>query len=89
MQGKNSESTVCIKPGKITPNALQRDFKAESTNQKWATNVTQISLKGEKRYLSPVMDLFKEEIIGYALSEHSNLKQITNMLDKALKKVTH
>ena len=38
--------------GKIAPNLLNRDFHAESPNQKRATHVTEFSLFGEKIYLS-------------------------------------
>ena len=51
--------------GKIAPNVLQRDFKAEKMNQKWVTDVTEFHLFGEKRYLSPVLDLCNGEIIAY------------------------
>lgn len=40
--------------GKIFPNVLERDFKASLLNQKWATDVTQVNVKGEKIYLSPI-----------------------------------
>ena len=39
--------------GKIAPNLLNRDFRAEKPNQKWVTDVTEFSLCGEKLYLSP------------------------------------
>ena len=32
--------------GKIAPNLLERDFKAEKPNKKWATDVTEFSLFG-------------------------------------------
>ena len=34
--------------GKIAPNLLNRDFRAEKPNQKWVTDVTEFSLFGEK-----------------------------------------
>jgi len=34
--------------GKIAPNMLERNFKADLPNQKWATDVTQIKIKDEK-----------------------------------------
>ena len=43
--------------GKIAPNLLNRDFRAEKPNQKWVTDVTEFSLFGEKLYLSPILDL--------------------------------
>jgi len=71
--------------GKIAPNILERNFKAASPNKKWVTDVTEFALFGQKRYLSPILDLFNGEIISYTISSHPNLLMVTNMLSKALK----
>lgn len=71
--------------GKIAPNILERNFEAKAINKKWATDVTEFSLLGQKRYLSPIMDLYNGEIISYTISAHPNLLMVTSMLDKALK----
>lgn len=73
--------------GKIAPNILERDFKAAVPNKKWVTDVTEFALFGQKRYLSPIMDLFNREIISYTISQHPNLLMVKTMLDKALKGV--
>lgn len=73
--------------GKIVPNVLNRAFRAEKPNQKWATDVTEFNVKGEKLYLSPIIDLYNQEIICYELSENPNFKSVMTMLDKAFKKV--
>lgn len=73
--------------GKITPNFLNRVFKAEKPNQKWATDVTEFNVSGKKLYLSPVIDLYNQEIVSYELSESPSFKSIMTMLDKAFKKV--
>ena len=44
--------------GKIAPNVLQRNFKSDAPNQKWATDVTEFNVSGNKLYLSPIIDLF-------------------------------
>ena len=75
------------KAGKIAPNVLQRDFTATAPRQKWATDVTEFNIQGNKRYLSPILDLYNGEIISYTLSLHPNLLMVTSMLDKALKSV--
>jgi putative transposase len=49
--------------GKIAPNILQRNFKAVAPNQKWATDVTEFNVSGNKLYLSPIIDLFNQEIM--------------------------
>lgn len=43
--------------GRIAPNVLERNFKADRPNQKWATDVTEFSIQGTKCYLSPIIDL--------------------------------
>jgi len=74
--------------GKIAPNILQRNFKAEQPNQKWATDITEFNVKGNKLYLSPIIDLYNGEIISYELSERPNFEQVTNMLKKSFKKIS-
>jgi putative transposase len=69
--------------GKIAPNILQRDFNARKNNEKWVTDVTEFSVKDEKLYLSPVMDLFNGEIIAYSISERPTMKMINGMLESA------
>ena len=73
--------------GKIVPNILNRAFKAEQPNQKWATDVTEFNVSGKKLYLSPVIDLYNQEIISYDISESPNFKNVMTMLNNALKKV--
>ena len=55
--------------GKIAPNVLQRKFKADMPNKKWVTDITEFKVKDKKLYLSPIMDLYNQEIISYELSE--------------------
>lgn len=73
--------------GKIAPNILSRNFKAVRPNEKWATDVTEFNVSGNKLYLSPIIDLFNGEIVSYELSERPNFKQIITMLKKSFKKI--
>lgn len=73
--------------GKIEDNILNRDFKANKPNQKWATNVTEFKVNDQKLYLSPIVDLFNGEVISYNLSRHPNFEQVTDMLNKSFKKI--
>ena len=74
-------------PGRIAPNLIQRDFKAIAPNLKLVTDVTQFSLFGQKLYLSPVMDLYNSEILGYTICERADLRMVTEMLKKVFKKL--
>ena len=71
--------------GKIAPNILERDFKADKPNQKWTTDVTQVSIRDQKIYLSPILDMFNGEIMSYSISSSPNLQMVTTMLKKAFK----
>jgi putative transposase len=72
--------------GKVAPNIIERQFTAEKPLQKWATDVTEFNVAGQKLYFSPIIELFNGEIISYSLSERPNFKQITDMLTSAFKK---
>lgn len=70
--------------GKIAPNILNRDFKADRPYQKWATDVTEFKVKGRKLYLSPIIDLFNQEIISYEITDRPLFKGVMDMLKKSL-----
>ena len=69
--------------GKIADNYINREFYADKPNQKWYTDVTEFNLRGEKIYLSPILDGYNGEIVSYSISKSPNLEQINNMLNKA------
>ena len=73
--------------GKIVDNVLERNFQATTPNQKWATDVTEFNVAGNKLYLSPIIDLYNQEIISYELTERPVFNQVVMMLKKAFKKI--
>ena len=73
--------------GKIAPNLLNRDFRADRPNQKWVTDVTEFSLFGEKLYLSPILDLHSSDLVSYTISERPVLSMVTTMLNQAFEKI--
>ncbi|SEH98640.1 putative transposase, partial [Epilithonimonas hominis] len=73
--------------GRTVPNILERNFKTNQPNRKWATDVTEFNVSGNKLYLSPIIDLFNGEIISYELSERPVFAQVMNMLKKSFRKV--
>ena len=72
--------------GVIADNLIQRDFKADKPNKKWTTDVSQFNFNWGKCYLSPILDMYNDEIISYNLSLHPNFEQIEDMLNKAFNK---
>lgn len=73
--------------GKAAPNLLERNFTAIEPNQKWVTDVTQFNIKGQKIYLSPILDLYNQEIISYEIAERPQMGMVMQMLQKAFKKL--
>ena len=73
--------------GKIAPNLLERNFKADKPAEKWATDITEFSLFGQKLYLSPILDLYNGEIISYNISLRPVFLQVTDMLHLAFDKI--
>jgi len=73
--------------GKIAPNELKRNFKADKPNQKWVTDVTEFTVQDKKIYLSPILDLYNSEIVSYNISLRPTFHQTMDMLDKAFAKI--
>lgn len=74
--------------GKIVSNLLDRDFKTSKLNHKWATDITEFKVAGQKLYLSPIIDLFNKEIVSYQLSRRPHFEQVVKMLSKAFSKLS-
>lgn len=74
--------------GRTAGNVLQRNFRAQAPNEKWVTDVTEFSVAGEKCYLSPVLDLYNGEIVGWETARKPLMPMINNMLSSALRHLT-
>ena len=68
----------------MAPNLLDRNFYAEKPNQKWVTDVTELSLFGQKMYLSPILDLHNGYLVSYTISDRPVLGMVTSMLERSV-----
>ena len=73
--------------GKVADNLLKRDFHAKKPFEKLVTDVTQFKIGDTKVYLSPVLDLFNNEVVSYAISTSPNLEKIREMLKGLFEKL--
>ena len=73
--------------GKAAPNLLERNFAASKPNQKWVTDVTEFNIKGERIYLSPILDLYNREIISYEIADRPQISSVMQMLQSAFKQL--
>jgi len=70
--------------GKVAPNLLERDFSTTAPNEKWATDITEFSIFGQKLYLSPILDLHSSDIVSYTISDRPVLSMVMDMARQAL-----
>ncbi|WP_242003502.1 IS3 family transposase [Culicoidibacter larvae] len=74
--------------GRVARNLMKRNFRATRPKEKWVTDVTMFNVCGQRVYLSPILDLYNNEIVSYEVSIRPNYELVSNMLDKALEEVT-
>jgi putative transposase len=80
----NGQSHKVTSAGHIYENLLKRDFSTSKVSEKWVTDVTEIPTGNTKLYLSALMDLHDNYILGYQLSEVHDVKLVENTLVSAL-----
>ena len=64
----------------------KRNFKTETVNQKWTTDVSEFKIAAGKLYLSPILDMHNREIVAYDISTNPNLFSVYRMLEMAFSK---
>lgn len=79
VSGKNNSSA-----GHIYENLLKRDFSTTKLSEKWVTDVTEFPIGTTKLYLSAVMDLHDNYIVGYQLSDVNDIQLVEDSLSYAL-----
>ncbi|WP_187159385.1 DDE-type integrase/transposase/recombinase [Lactobacillus helsingborgensis] len=62
--------------GPIKPGLIKRSFSAVYPNHKWYSDITEFKLKGQKTYLSPIIDGCTQEIVSYTISRSPNLNRL-------------
>lgn len=73
-------------PEAIAENKLGRDFYATKPNEKWATDVTEFKVPGEKKklYLSAIIDLYDRYPVSHVISCRNDNKLVFKTFDKAI-----
>lgn len=71
-------------PQHVAENVLDRNFQAESPNEKWVTDVTEFKYgEAKKAYLSAIKDLHDGAIVSYVFGHSNNNKLVFDTLDQA------
>ena len=83
---KKKKKYLSSTPQAVAENILQRDFYATAPNQKWATDVTEFKVPGEKKklYLSAIIDLYDRYPVSYVISCRNDNRLVFKTFDKAI-----
>lgn len=75
-------------PEVTAENILNREFTANTVNEKWCTDVTEMKYgsEGEKAYLSAILDLKGRDIISFAIGKSNNNQLVFETFDLAVQK---
>ena len=73
-------------PSHVEKNLLGRRFSADKLDKKWLTDVTEFKYgSSNKAYLSAILDLYDNSIVGYTIGPSNNNDLVFRNLDIALK----
>lgn len=83
---RKKKTYIPSKPQITAENVLDRNFQAKQINEKWLTDVTEFKYgKGQKAYLSAILDLGDRSIVSYMLGFSNNNTLVFNTFDLAIK----
>lgn len=68
----------------VADNVLSRQFKVETPNLKWVSDITYIKVGTKWLYLAVVMDLYSRKVIGWALDNHMRESLIIEAFEMAV-----
>ena len=69
--------------GNIAPNILNRHFNADAPNKALVTDVTMFKVRGQKVYLSPMIDLYDGLVIAHSTAVNNDFSLVMSMTEKA------
>ena len=79
--------TKADKKASKSPNIIERDFYANEPYKKFIGDITEISCKGGKLYVSIVVDCYSGEILGLAMANNRQASLCVAALDDAFRNI--
>ena len=76
--------------GEISPapeSLINRDFHADSPNEKWLTGITEFQIPAGRLYLSPMIDCFDGMVVSWTIGTRPDSEMVNTMLDAAIERV--
>ncbi len=69
-------------------NLINRDFQADSPNEKWLTDITEFQIPAGKVYLSPMIDCFDGLVVSWTIGTRPDSDLVNTVLDAAIESVS-
>lgn len=69
----------------VAPNLLERDFEAESPNEKWVSDITYIGTQEGWLYLAVILDCFSRRIVGWSMSDRIDAELVCEAFRSAVR----
>lgn len=82
---KKKNNNKCYREN-IEPNLLNRNFKTESSNKVWVTDITFLILNKKIAYLSTILDLYTRKVVSYKISKRNDVNLVIETLNTAIEK---
>ena len=68
----------------VADNLLERDFSADSPNQKWVQDITYLWTSEGWLYLAVVIDLYSRAVVGWSMNKRMKASLVTDALTMAM-----
>lgn len=68
----------------IAPNLLAQNFEADTTNKKWAGDITYVMTSEGWLYLAVIIDLYSRSVVGWSMSTRMTASLVCDALNMAL-----
>jgi len=68
----------------ISPNLLNQNFKVNSPNEIWVSDITYISTYEGWLYLAVILDLYSRKVVGWSMSKRMTSQLVIDSLNNAI-----
>jgi putative transposase len=70
----------------VASNVLDRQFEAQSPNERWVTDITYIATREGWLYLAAIEDLYSRMVVGWSMAEHLESRLVVDALEMAVRR---
>lgn len=70
----------------VMPNIVRRQFKTNTINKIWCTDITYLIWNNKRAYLSTIIDLYDRKVVAYKVSRFNNNQLVIDTINEAIGK---